>query len=212
MLNLIEPILERLKMDFVRLDGQVAQKKRQALVSEFQGNPKCRVFLTTNAGSTGLNLQAADTVINVDLPWNPALLEQRIARAHRMGQKRKVQVHLLVTEGTIEENLLATLGAKHELASAVLDPDSTLQEVALTSGIEELKRRLEVLLGAKVEADLDVSSQNQPKSRQESAQELRLPMPNARPASRRQRAPWWPAPSASWVNFCSGTWLPLQNR
>lgn len=161
MLNLIEPILERLKMDFVRLDGQVAQKKRQALVSEFQGNPKCRVFLTTNAGSTGLNLQAADTVINVDLPWNPALLEQRIARAHRMGQKRKVQVHLLVTEGTIEENLLATLGAKHELASAVLDPDSTLQEVALTSGIEELKRRLEVLLGAKVEADLDVSSQNQ---------------------------------------------------
>ncbi|WP_265593669.1 helicase-related protein [Verrucomicrobium sp. BvORR034] len=161
MLNLIEPLLQKLKMDFVRLDGQVAQKKRQSLVSEFQSNPKCRVFLTTNAGSTGLNLQAADTVINVDLPWNPALLEQRIARAHRMGQKRKVQVHLLVTEGTIEENLLATLGAKHELAAAVLDPDSTLQEVTLSSGIEELRRRLEILLGAKVEADLDVSSQNQ---------------------------------------------------
>ena len=46
--------------------------------------------ITTNAGSTGLNLQAANTVINVDLPWNPAVLEQRIARAHRMGQQQPV--------------------------------------------------------------------------------------------------------------------------
>ena len=66
----------------------------------------CRLFLTTNAGATGLNLQAANTVINVDLPWNPAVLEQRIARAHRMGQKRPVQVFVLVTEETLEEQLL----------------------------------------------------------------------------------------------------------
>jgi Helicase conserved C-terminal domain len=50
--------------------------------------------------SQGLNLQAADTVVNVDLPWNPAVLEQRISRAHRMGQKRPVHVYILVTEGT----------------------------------------------------------------------------------------------------------------
>ncbi len=159
MLNLIEPLLEQNKAAFVRLDGSVPQKKRQMLVNEFQTKPACRVFLTTNAGSTGLNLQAADTVINIDLPWNPALLEQRIARAHRMGQKRKVQVYLLVTEGTIEENLLATLSAKHELAAAVLDPDSDLREVQLVSGMDELKRRLEVLLGAKPEAERDVSQQ-----------------------------------------------------
>ena len=61
------------------------------------------MFITTNAGSTGLNLQAANTVINVDLPWNPAVLEQRIGRAHRMGQQRPVQVYVLVTEETIEE-------------------------------------------------------------------------------------------------------------
>ena len=127
----------------MRLDGSVPQKQRQQLVSRFQTEAGCRVFLTTNAGATGLNLQAADTVINLDLPWNPALLEQRIARAHRMGQKRPVQVYLLITEDTIEENLLATLSAKHELAAAVLDPDSDLREVQLASGIEELKRRLE---------------------------------------------------------------------
>jgi superfamily II DNA or RNA helicase len=157
MLDLVEPILKRLGAGFVRLDGSVPQKQRQQLVSRFTGEAACRAFLTTNAGSTGLNLQAADTVINLELPWNPALLEQRIARAHRMGQKRPVQVYLLITENTIEENLLATLSAKHELAAAVLDPDSNLEEVQLASGMEELKRRLELLLGARPEAALDVS-------------------------------------------------------
>jgi superfamily II DNA/RNA helicase len=155
MLNLIEPLLEKHRLSFVRLDGQVPQKARQQLVHEFQNNSACRVFLTSNAGSTGLNLQAANTVINVDLPWNPAVLEQRIARAHRMGQKQPVQVYVLVTEQTIEENLLATLSAKHELALAALDVESTVDSVNLQSGMEELKRRLEVLLGAKPEAPID---------------------------------------------------------
>ncbi len=115
------------------------------------------LFITSNAGATGLNLQAANTVINVDLPWNPAILEQRIARAHRMGQKRPVQVFLLVTTDTLEENLLATLSAKHELSLAVLDPDADASEIDLATGIEELKRRLEVLLGARPEAAEDES-------------------------------------------------------
>jgi hypothetical protein len=155
MLTLIERQITRLKLDFVRLDGSVPQKNREQLVHRFQRDPTCRVFLTTNAGSTGLNLQSANTVINVDLPWNPAVLEQRIARAHRMGQKNPVQVYLLVTEGTIEEKLLATLSAKHDLALAALDMESNVREVALASGIEELKQRLEVLLGARAHAAVD---------------------------------------------------------
>lgn len=136
-------------------NGSVPQKKRQQLVHRFQRDPQCRVFLATNAGSTGLNLQAANTVINVDLPWNPAVLEQRIARAHRMGQRNPVQVYLLVTEGTIEEKLLGTLSAKHDLALAALDMESDEREVALSSGVEELKQRLEVLLGAKPHGAVD---------------------------------------------------------
>ena len=81
-------------------------------------------------------MQAANTVINVDLPWNPAMLEQRIARAHRMGQKNPVQVYLLVTEETIEEKLLGTLAAKHDLALAALDMESEVREVTLASGME----------------------------------------------------------------------------
>jgi SNF2 family DNA or RNA helicase len=161
MLNLIEPILGKQQLKYVRLDGSVPQKKRQGLMHQFQNDPACRLFITTNAGSTGLNLQAANTVINVDLPWNPAVLEQRIGRAHRMGQKRPVQVFLLVTENTLEENLLGTLSAKHELCRAVLDPDSDISRVDMATGIEELKRRLEILLGEKPDAAEDQSMREQ---------------------------------------------------
>ncbi|MCD6198796.1 MAG: DEAD/DEAH box helicase [Deltaproteobacteria bacterium] len=161
MLGLIEPFLHKRDLRYVRLDGSVPQKKRQALMHEFQKDPDCRLFITTNAGSIGINLQAANTVINVDLPWNPAVLEQRISRAHRMGQKNPVQVFILVTEETIEENLLGTLSAKHELAMAALDPDSEVTAVDLASGMEEMKRRLEILLGTKPEAPLDESRKKQ---------------------------------------------------
>jgi superfamily II DNA/RNA helicase len=121
MLNLIGQRIERFKLNSVRLDGSAPQKKRQQLVHQFQHDPTCRLFLATNAGATGLNLQAANTVVNVDLPWNPALLEQRIARAHRMGQKNLVQVYLLVTEQTIEEKLRrARYGIKGEEGRARL--------------------------------------------------------------------------------------------
>jgi len=155
MLDLIEPLLDKRKLDFVRLDGSIPQKKRQALVSQFQSDEKIRVFLTTNAGSTGLNLQAANTVINVDLPWNPAVLEQRIARAHRMGQTQPVCVFVLVTEQTLEENLLTTLSSKRELAMAALDPESRVAEVDVRTQSDDIKEKLEVLLGAKPEAPLD---------------------------------------------------------
>ncbi|HUY89851.1 MAG TPA: SNF2-related protein [Pirellulales bacterium] len=157
MLDLIEALLKKRKLEFVRLDGGVPQKQRQALVHKFQTDADCKLFLTTNAGSVGLNLQAANTVINVDLPWNPAVLEQRIARAHRMGQKREVQVFVLVTEETIEERLLGTIAAKKDLALAALDVESEIEQVNLHSGMEELKGRLEILLGAKPEAPIDES-------------------------------------------------------
>jgi superfamily II DNA or RNA helicase len=161
MLDLIQPLLESHRLRYVRLDGSVPQKQRQQLVHEFQQKPDCRLFITTNAGSLGLNLQAANTVINVDLPWNPAVLEQRIGRAHRMGQERPVQVYVLVTEETIEDNLLATLAAKRDLALAALDVESDADAVDLVSGIEELKQRLENLLGARPEAPLDESLEQQ---------------------------------------------------
>jgi hypothetical protein len=82
------------------------------------------VFLSTDAGGTGLNLQTADTVVNLELPWNPAVLEQRIARVHRMGQSRPVRVINFVTRGTIEEKVLRTVEAKQGLFAGVFESDA----------------------------------------------------------------------------------------
>ena len=172
MLNLIEPLLHQRSMEFVRLDGSVPQKKRRELVDNFRNNVNCQLFMTTNAGATGLNLQVANTVVNIDLPWNPAVLEQRIARAHRMGQKQPVQVYILVTEDTIEENLLATLSAKRDLAMAALDPGSSVDKVDMISGMEELKRRLEVLLGAVPEAPVDMAGKRKVEQAMEQQQRV----------------------------------------
>ena len=158
MLDLIEPLLEKHQAPFVRLDGSVPQKKRQQLVHRFQHDPSTRLFMATNAGSTGLNLQAANTVINIDLPWNPAVLEQRIARSHRMGQLSPVDVYVLVTEDTLEERILGTLADKQNLALAALDPDSQVDAVDFRSGVEEMKRRLESLLGAQKPAPVDLAA------------------------------------------------------
>jgi superfamily II DNA/RNA helicase len=141
----------------VRLDGSVPQKLRAGIVHEFQTNPDCRLILMTNAGSTGLNLQSANTIVNVDLPWNPAVLEQRIGRAHRMGQQNPVHVYKLVTEGTIEERLLETLASKQDLADAALDFESDVCAVQMKSSIERLRERLDKVLLPPVAAPVDES-------------------------------------------------------
>lgn len=159
MLDRVQRRLDLIGCDYVRLDGSVPQKKRPAIVSEFQDKPQCRVILMTNAGSTGLNLQSANVVINCDLPWNPAVLEQRIARAHRMGQKNPVHIYNMVSAGTIEEGLLDTLASKQELADASLNIDSEIGEVAVSSSTDDLRKRLEKMALPKLAAPVDQSSQ-----------------------------------------------------
>jgi len=116
--------LEARGLGYVSFHGGVPSEKRPALVERFRDDPACRVFLSTDAGSTGLNLQHASTVVNMDLPWNPAILEQRIARIHRMGQVRPVQVINFVAKGTIEEGMLSVLAFKRSLSAGILDGGS----------------------------------------------------------------------------------------
>src|SRR6202023_2040520 len=116
--------LEARGLGYVSFHGGVPSEKRPALVERFRDDPTCRVFLSTDAGSTGLNLQHASTLVNMDLPWNPAILEQRIARIHRMGQIRPVQVINFVAKGTIEEGMLSVLAFKRSLSAGMLDGGS----------------------------------------------------------------------------------------
>jgi superfamily II DNA or RNA helicase len=112
---------EARKWDHVFFHGGVDSHQRGGLVDRFREDPRCRAFLSTDAGGVGLNLQHASVVINVDLPWNPAVLEQRIGRVHRLGQRRPVQVVNFVAQGTIEEGMLSLLGFKKSLFAGVLD-------------------------------------------------------------------------------------------
>jgi superfamily II DNA or RNA helicase len=113
--------LDARQLGYVRFDGGVPSEKRPALIERFRDDPGCRVFLSTDAGSTGLNLQYAATVVNMDLPWNPAVLEQRIARIHRLGQSQPVRVINFVAKGTIEEGMLSVLAFKRSLSAGILD-------------------------------------------------------------------------------------------
>ncbi len=105
----------------VLFHGGVESRKRGKLIEQFRTDADCRLFLSTDAGGVGLNLQFASVVLNVDLPWNPAVLEQRIGRVHRMGQRQPVRVVNFVAKGTIEEGMLGVLKFKKSLFAGVLD-------------------------------------------------------------------------------------------
>ena len=121
MTHLVEEELEQRGVGFVHLNGSVPSKSRGPLLDTFREDPDCKIFLSTDAGGVGLNLQSASMVINLDIPWNPAVLEQRIARVYRLGQKNNVQVVNLVSMGTIEHRMLDVLAFKSGLAEGILD-------------------------------------------------------------------------------------------
>lgn len=119
--ELVGEMLEREGYGYVHLHGGVPSRRRQDLTRALREDKDCRVFLSTDAGGVGLNLQTASTVINMDLPWNPAVLEQRIGRVHRLGQKRPVRVVNFISEGTIEHGMLSLLAFKKSVFAGVLD-------------------------------------------------------------------------------------------
>ena len=110
--------------DHVLFHGGVPGPQRRGLVERFKEDPGCRLFLSTDAGGVGLNLQHASVVVNMDQPWNPAVLEQRIGRVHRLGQHRPVSVINYVAQGTIEHGMLSLIDFKKSMFAGVLDGGS----------------------------------------------------------------------------------------
>ncbi len=152
MLELVRELAREMNLGFAWHTGSVPQAKRREEIRRFKSDPSCRLFLSTDSGGLGLNLQVASVVINLDLPWNPARLEQRIARAWRQHQTRSVHVVNLISEGTIEHKMLGTLAAKQRLADGILDGRGDLAELrmpAATGG--RFLDRLRLLLETKIE-------------------------------------------------------------
>ena len=140
---------QRLGLGVVRLHGSVPTHRRGALIDRFRDDPATQVLVSTDAGGVGLNLQAASVLINLDLPWNPAVLEQRIGRLHRLGQSEPVQVFLLVARESYEEHIAGLIGSKKELFRNVVTDEATDDVVGVS------KRLVEAALGSLKMADDD---------------------------------------------------------
>ncbi len=166
MTDLVAKVLEKNGIGYVHLNGTVPSRQRKGLMTTFRDDPACRVFLSTDAGGVGLNLQSGSVLINIDIPWNPAVLEQRIARIHRMGQKKPVRIINFVSQGSIEESILSLLKFKKSLFAGALDEDGLDVVMREKSQMEQFITTVEEALSGlekrKSERETTVNEEEEP--------------------------------------------------
>ncbi len=126
MLNLIKPYLEERGYSYFYLDGSTKQQERYNQSQAFNKGERDLFLVSLRAGGTGLNLTGADVVIHIEPWWNPQVTNQATDRAHRIGQKKVIQVFKLVLRDTIEEKILELCDKKHQLAERILTNDPSL--------------------------------------------------------------------------------------
>ena len=184
-------VARELGLGVVRLHGGVPTGRRGALIDRFREDPGVQVFLSTDAGGVGLNLQAASVLINLDLPWNPAVLEQRIGRVHRLGQREPVQVVLMVARDSYEERISGLIAAKRELFRNVVGEEGTEDVVGVS------KKMVEMALGTLSEEGEAPESESGVERHEESMGEIPLPPPERREEEGEATAPAGPGPDES---------------
>lgn len=149
MTQLVEARLKRMGLCCVRLHGGVPTAKRGELMDRFRDDDSVQVFLSTDAGGVGLNLQSGAVLVNLDVPWNPAVLEQRNARIHRLGQTRTVQIITMVAVDSYEQQVFALVRNKQDLFDNVVGEDATEDVVGISKKL--LETLVEDLAGPKAE-------------------------------------------------------------
>jgi len=140
LLDLLEPCLQKESIGFYRLDGTTSKEQRQQLIQRFNNDETPVFLLSLKAGGTGLNLTGADIVIHFDPWWNPAVQEQATDRAHRIGQKRTVQVIKLVAKNTVEERIMQLQQRKQNLSDSLIQAGEGLSSLSA----EQLRALLEI--------------------------------------------------------------------
>jgi len=140
MLNLVESsVLNPMKVSFLRIDGSVDAIERFNVVQKFNADPTIDVMLlTTSVGGLGLNLTSADTVIFMEHDWNPQKDLQAMDRAHRLGQKRSVNVYRLLVKDTLEESIMSLQRFKLDVAAAVVNADNMSMKEMDTGSLLDL--------------------------------------------------------------------------
>ncbi len=137
MTRMVEQRLRKMGLGYVRLHGGVPTAKRGELMDRFREDDAVQVFVSTDAGGVGLNLQSGSLLVNLDVPWNPAVLEQRNARIHRLGQKQKVQIITMVAADSYEEHVLGLVNTKQNLFDNVISDDASEDVIAVSKKLAE---------------------------------------------------------------------------
>ncbi|MDD5319588.1 MAG: SNF2-related protein [Methylococcales bacterium] len=132
MTEMVEALVRSMGLGCVRLHGGIPSHKRGELMDKFQQNDAIQIFISTDAGGVGLNLQSATVLINLDMPWNPAVLDQRIARIHRLGQKQNVQIFLLLAADSYEQQVAKLVKGKRDLFDNVISPEASEDVVGVS--------------------------------------------------------------------------------
>ncbi|KAL7534972.1 hypothetical protein ACHAXR_008693 [Thalassiosira sp. AJA248-18] len=162
MLDVLEAFLNLNGHTYLRLDGSTDVDRRQRLMDRFNNDPKVFCFiLSTRSGGLGINLTGADTVIFYDSDWNPAMDAQAQDRAHRIGQTREVHIYRLVTEHSIEENILTKAKQKRNLDFLVMDegkfhtaePETAVDDAEAEEDDAFTKDKLQNILGIRPEGE-----------------------------------------------------------
>ena len=125
MLDSAEREMVAMGLTTYKITGSTPANERHEMTRAFNAGSKDAFLISLKAGGVGLNLTGADTVVLIDLWWNPAVEMQAISRAHRLGQKENVEVYRLITRGTIEEKILEMQETKKHLVTTVLDGNET---------------------------------------------------------------------------------------
>jgi superfamily II DNA or RNA helicase len=137
MTGMVEARLRRMGLGCVRLHGGVPTCQRGALLDRFRDDDSVQVFISTDAGGVGLNLQSGAVLVNLDVPWNPAVLEQRNARIHRLGQTRTVQIINMVAADSYEEHVFSLMRNKQNLFDNVVGEDASEDVVGVSKKLLE---------------------------------------------------------------------------
>ena len=184
-LDILEAFLSMNGHTYLRLDGSTGIDKRQRYMDRFNNDIKIFCFiLSTRSGGTGINLTGADTVIFYDSDWNPAMDAQAQDRAHRIGQTRDVHIYRLITEHSIEENILKKAQKKKNLDIMVMDQGKfnasappIQEDSSETDDVKDVysKRGLQAILGF-VDEDKDSNPEEQEQSNDLSKDEMEKAM------------------------------------
>lgn len=143
MFELLIRELQKRKISFEYLNGDLPASQRKTIIERFTNDPDVKVFLSTDAGGVGVNLQSANILINIDLPWNPAVLEQRIGRIYRLGQKKHINVFNFIAKESIEHRILYLLDFKRTVFTGVIEEEGK-DEVMLEGFMDAVRTLTEI--------------------------------------------------------------------